>query len=83
MGADMTDHDALARELIALFWAGNASPETLFPATMDAFNKLADIALAHIKAARAKGYEAGLKAGFYEGVKAAHENIGLPQDPPA
>jgi flagellar biosynthesis/type III secretory pathway protein FliH len=67
------DRDALALEMLEAWKIDRGLPN----------EKAAEIAMRHIAQARAEGYEAGLKAGFYEGVKAAHENIGLPQDPPA
>jgi flagellar biosynthesis/type III secretory pathway protein FliH len=70
----MTDRNALIEEIAKAkedSWPLSSTPE------------IADITLRHIEKARAEGYDAGLKAGFYEGVKAAHENIRLPQEPPA
>jgi flagellar biosynthesis/type III secretory pathway protein FliH len=85
----MINRDALAREMHEAAWPGlysDAEWAVLCDAdtasVAEAFAE-ADIALRHIAQARAEGYEAGLKAGFYEGVQAAHENIGLPQEPPA
>jgi flagellar biosynthesis/type III secretory pathway protein FliH len=73
MEETMIDRNALAREMLEAWKIDKGLP----------CEKAADIAIRHIAQARAEGYEAGLKAGFYEGVQAAHENIGLPQDPPA
>jgi flagellar biosynthesis/type III secretory pathway protein FliH len=67
----MTDRQAVLREIADAIWLKADDLE------------ITAIALRHIEKARAEGYDAGLKAGFYEGVKAAHENIGLPQEPPA